>query len=119
MTKTFDSWLERVLLIQSSSTPYQPSKSFGLALFISATRCLLQYIFLPFLLPLVGLSAQVPVWVSLLLSAVAFVFLVSSLRRFWKFKHPRRYSYLPLALLKLIVLMIFVLSDLNLIRLQK
>jgi hypothetical protein len=119
-TETLDHWLERILFIRPApdiSTGYKASKVFGFALVISATRCIFQYVLLPFVLPFMGVVGQAPVWLSLLLSSIAFISLVTSLRRFWQAKHPRRFAYLPLALLMFVVLIVFVLSDLKFIQL--
>jgi hypothetical protein len=117
-TETLDSWLERVLFVKPQHEGVADRRAprvFGAALFVSATRCLVQYVLFPFVLPFVGVVGGVPVWLSLLFSGVALVSLVSSLRRFWHFKHPRRFAYLPLALLMFFVLTVFILSDLGVV----
>jgi hypothetical protein len=116
-TSQLDTWMRRVLFISPSLAPSKKiaPRVFGIALFISATRCVLQYLIFPFVLPFFGLVGGTPVWLSLPLCMIAFTSLLLSLRRFWKANHPRRFAYLPLALLMMIVLIIFVLSDLGLI----
>jgi hypothetical protein len=113
-----DQWMRHILFIslsQRTNTHYKRTNVFGLALFLSATRCILQYVVFPFILPFLGLIGNIPVWLSLSLSGIAFVSLFTSLRRFWKANHPRRFAYLPLALLMSVVLIVFVLSDLEIV----
>jgi hypothetical protein len=60
---------------------------------ISATRCLLTYIVLPLLGPLVGLSGNVGPIVGLLIGAVSMVAIVAAARRFFAADHKWRWHY--------------------------
>jgi len=120
MQITLDAWLERIFFIspkEASTTAQNPRKLFGIALLISALRCIVQYIVLPFILPLLGMFSAIPLWASLLLSFVALISLLRSLRILWQYRHPKRFAYLPLAALMLGVLLIFITSDLRHLRL--
>jgi hypothetical protein len=133
-TTTLDQWMERILFVTRPEpiTPENKPKvhgpqgelvrdvasskgprGFGFALFVSATRCILQYVVVPFILPVLGFVGDTPAWFSLSLSALAFLSLFTSLRRFWQSHHPRRFAYLPLAILMTLTLILFVLSDLR------
>ena len=121
--RQLDPILERVLLIRPNSsaiaTPNsstQSDPSFRVPLLISATRCIIQYVILPFVLPFMGMIGGTPVWLGLTLNAAAFISLVSSLRRIWQTRHPRRFTYLPLAVLMLFVILAFTISDLRALR---
>ena len=114
----FDRVLERLLFVSPNCSPSgntapvpRGGNVFGLPLLISAMRCILQYVLLPFVLPVLGVIGGAPVWLGLSLNVVAFVSLISSLRRVFRARHPRRYSYLPLAALMLFAVVIFSISD--------
>jgi hypothetical protein len=108
-----DRTLERLLFIQRPRAETIPLSRapFKTALAISALRCIVQYVVLPFALPLVGIAGDSPTWLGLICNAIALVALVSSLRRIWTARHPKRFTYLPLALLTLFAIVIFSISD--------
>jgi hypothetical protein len=108
-----DSVLEWILLIPESSATntVEVNNPFKVALFFSAMRCIFQYVLVPFVLPILGLMDGTPTWLGLVFNLVAFVALVSSLRHIWTARHPRRFSYLPLALLMLFAISISGVSD--------
>ena len=70
---------------------------FSTSILISATRCLLTYIVLPFLIPIMGIAAGVTPFVGVVLGTVAIVANVASVRRFWRAEHRYRWYYLGLA----------------------
>jgi hypothetical protein len=114
--KQLDKWMGRILFVKALEKDSHPKKPlFGLALLISASRCTLQYVVFPFILPFFGFIGHTPRWLSLSLSAIAFASLIFSLRNIWQSNHPHRFAYLPLALLMLIILGIFLLSDFKLL----
>ncbi len=108
-----DSLLEQLLFIRPLKTPQTSSikSGFNLALLISAIRCIVQYVVLPFVLPLIGIVTTTPTWLGLLFNTVAFIALISSLRRIWQVRHPKRFAYLPLAIMMLFVMIIFTITD--------
>ncbi len=57
---------------------------------ISAARCLLTYVVLPFVTPLVGALGGVGPVLGLVLGGVALVANAASIRRFWAAQHPWR-----------------------------
>jgi len=67
------------------------------SLLISMARCLLTYIVLPFLIPIMGIAAGVTPFVGVVLGTVAIVANVASVRRFWRAEHRYRWYYLGLA----------------------
>ncbi|MGI8826935.1 MAG: hypothetical protein ACR2JC_15085 [Chloroflexota bacterium] len=91
--------------------PAQRALTFGLLL--SALRCTVQYIALPFVLPWIGVAASIPPWLTLTLGALAVVFLLRNVRRLWKVRHARRWSYLLVAGVVAASLLVFVFVDLR------
>jgi hypothetical protein len=75
-------------------------------LLVSAVRCTLRYIVLPFALPLMGVASGATLGIAtgaalgilVTLDVIAAIAIVATLRRLWRVQHPRRWQYLPLAL---------------------
>ena len=63
------------------------------SLVISMVRCLLTYIVLPFVAPLLGVGLGVAPVVGLVVGLVAIVANVASVRRFWRADHRARWGY--------------------------
>jgi hypothetical protein len=60
---------------------------FSVSILLSALRCLLTYIALPILSPLLGAATGVGPYVGIPLAVVALVFDVMGIRRFWLADH--------------------------------
>lgn len=67
--------------------------AFSTSVVISAARCLLTYVILPVLGPVVGLAGGVGPVVGLLVGAVSTVAIVASMRRFFRADHRWRWRY--------------------------
>jgi uncharacterized membrane-anchored protein len=67
------------------------------SLLISMVRCLLTYIVLPFIAPLIGVGLGVTPVIGILVGTVAIVANVASIRRFWAADHRYRWHYTVLA----------------------
>lgn len=63
-------------------------KGFNRSILISAVRCTLTYVVLPFLAPLIGLAPGVGPSIGLVVGVVAIAANVFSIRRFWRADHP-------------------------------
>ncbi len=66
---------------------------FGASILLSATRCLLSYIVLPILLPLLGLAKGVGPIVSIPVGVLALTFDVLGIRRFWLADHHQKWMF--------------------------
>jgi hypothetical protein len=66
---------------------------FGASILLSATRCLLSYIVLPILLPLLGLARGVGPIVSIPVGVLALTFDVLGIRRFWLADHHQKWMF--------------------------
>src|SRR5436305_8485541 len=77
--------------------PVDAQRALTFGLLLSALRCTVQYVLLPFVLPWIGIAASVPPWVTLGLSGLALVSLFRNGRKLWRLHHARRWSYLALA----------------------
>lgn len=72
-------------------------RAIGISLAISGLRCIIQYVALPLILPLIGLTGVFSLPLVILLDLLALALLVRSLRFFWRTRHPRRFDMLPLS----------------------
>jgi len=70
--------------------------AFGRSIAISATRCLLTYVALPLLGPVLDLSGAVGPILGLLLGFVSMVAIVIAARRFFAADHKWRWGYLTI-----------------------
>jgi hypothetical protein len=73
---------------------FAAQSAFGRSIAISATRCLLTYVALPLLGPVVDLSGGVGPILGLLLGFVSMVAIVVAARRFFAADHKWRWGYL-------------------------
>ncbi len=97
--------------IPSGALPAPVERAFTFAILLSALRCTVQYVILPFVLPWIGVVAEVPAWVTLALSLLAFFSLARSVRLLWRMRHAQRWNYLILAFVVLAALLLFVFVD--------
>jgi hypothetical protein len=67
--------------------------AFSRSILISATRCLLTYVVLPLLGPILNLSGAVGPVLGIALGAVSMVAIVASMRRFFAADHRFRWKY--------------------------
>src|ERR1700679_1786067 len=65
---------------------------FSISIVLSALRCLLTYIILPVLTPLLGAATSVGPEIGIPLAVVALVFDVRGIRRFWLADHRWRWQ---------------------------
>lgn len=108
----------RLLGLSSDDSSVEASKAAAQAAFqksivIAGARCLLTYIFLPFVAPFVGLAASVGPVLGIIVALVAMVSIVISLRRFFGSMHPRRWAYGSLAGLMFAFLIVTIIIDLG------
>ena len=66
------------------------SRGFSISMVVSGVRCLLTYLILPFLTPLLGLASGVGPVLGLVFGTVAIVANVLSIRRFQRSRHRWR-----------------------------
>ena len=88
--------VRRVLCVRSAGRQRPSADSahriFSVSMVISGARCLLSYVLLPFIAPALGAAAGVEPYLGIPISAVALVFDVRGLRRFWAADHRYRWE---------------------------
>jgi hypothetical protein len=92
-------------------TPQEAEKAFSQSVAVSAIRCLLTYIVLPWLLPAVGVAKGWGPWLGLVVSPIAIVFNVLSIRRFQRSGHRYRWPITAVNALIIVLLLILVVRD--------
>jgi uncharacterized membrane protein (DUF2068 family) len=93
-------------------TPEQAEKAFSTSVLVSAVRCLLTYIVLPWLLPAFGVAKGWGPWLGLVVSPIAIVFNVLSIRRFQRSGHKYRWPITAVNLTIIALLVVLVIRDL-------
>lgn len=109
-----DAAMRRLLRIPDESRRTAGSdaqRAFTTSVLVSATRCLLTYVVLPFVAPAVGFAAGVGPWVGIPLSVVAVAANVVSIRRFWYVEHPRRWLYTAIGVAVIALLVVLLGQD--------
>ena len=81
------------------------------SLLISMARCLLTYVFLPFVAPIFGFGFGVAPVVGVVVGLVAIVANVASVRRFWRADHRYRWHYTVLASVIVVALIWLIVVD--------
>lgn len=90
-----DRFMRRLLRLPegTTSTAAEARSAFQKSLAYTTCRCLLMYIILPFVLPLVGIAQSVGPYIAIPIGIVAIVSIVYSIRRFWRANHSKRWHY--------------------------
>ena len=86
-------------------------KAFSKSMLVSAARCVLTYLVLPFLAPLLGAAKGVGPWIGIPLGVVAIVFNVKSIRRFWAADHRWRWAYTAIGTSVIALLCVLIAGD--------
>ena len=104
-----DRFMRRVLRLPVDAprqSIFGAENAFGKSIAISATRCLITYVFLPLLAPIVNLAGAIGPILGLLLGAVSMVSIVFSMRRFFASDHKYRWYYASLGSALLVLLVV-------------
>lgn len=88
-------------------------RAFRVSVAVSAVRCVITYLAVPVLVPLVSLSGWVAAPVGIALCVVAVVNGIVSVRRFWAADHPRRWMYTGFMGVVFVILGIALVSELT------
>lgn len=88
-------------------------RAFSWAIVISGIRCLIAYILLPFVAPLLGLAPGVGPWLGIAISGVAIVANVFSIRRFARSRHRLRKLVIGINVAVIALMVVLIGVDLN------
>jgi hypothetical protein len=94
-------------------TPKQAEEAFSKSVMLSAVRCLLTYIVLPWLLPAIGVANGWGPFLGLVVSPIAILFNVLSIRRFHRSHHKYRWPISIVNATIIVLLLVLVVRDLS------
>ena len=105
--------MRKLLLLPEgrTATADEARSAFQKSILISATRCVLMYIFFPFVLPLIGVAKGVGPVIGLIIGMLAIVSITFSIRRFWRADHSKRWHYTVFGLLIIGFLIVLAVKD--------
>lgn len=108
-----DRFMRRLLRVDSAgpATATAARRAFQTSVLVAAVRCLLTYIVLPFVAPVLGVAAGVTPVVGAVVGLVAIAANVASVRRFWRAEHRYRWHYTALASVIVSALVWLVVAD--------
>lgn len=108
-----DAAMRRLLRIPEGHTASEGAaqRAFSTSVLVSATRCILTYLVLPFLLPVLGIAAGVGPAIGIPVGVAAVVCNVLTIRRFWAADHRWRWAYTALALTVIALLFVLMVED--------
>ena len=81
------------------------------SLLISMVRCLLTYVILPFVAPILGIGLGATPLIGIPVGLVAIVANIASVRRFWRADHRYRWHYTALASVIIVLLVWLIVVD--------
>jgi hypothetical protein len=90
-----DRFMRRLLRLPEgkTSTAAEARSAFQKSIVITACRCVVMYLVLPFVLPIVGVASGVGPAIGLAIGVLAIIAIIYSIRRFWRADHPKRWHY--------------------------
>ena len=91
----------------------EAQRAFKFSLIFTGIRCLLQYIVLPFILPVIGIASSTALPLLLLINVFAIISMLFSVRRFWQINYQYKWQYLLMALVILTALTAFIGLDIS------
>jgi len=104
--------VRRILRVPAGGDPGRNAeKVFGRSILLSSVRCLLTYIVLPLLKPVLDLSGGVGPVLGLVIGTVSAVAIIASMRRFWRAGHRFRWHYTVLGGSILVLLLVSAVRD--------
>ncbi len=112
--RSADDVMRRALrIVDVAPSPHRPGvrRAFSASVLLSAVRCLLTYVILPFVAPALGIAAQVGPGIGIPLVGLAVAANVVTIRRFWQVNHPWRWAYTTIALTVIVLLVVLVAGD--------
>lgn len=110
-----DRWMRRVLRITGVDlrSGEGAHHAFRISVVISALRCLITYVAIPVLVPILSLAGWLAAPVGIVLCAIAAVNGMISVRRFWRADHPHRWTYTAFIGVVFVILTISLTTELS------
>lgn len=83
------------------------------SILISALRCSLSYVILPFVAPIIGIAGDLGPVLGITISVVAIAANVFSIRRFWRADHRWKVQYTVVAVGIIIAMLVLMFQDIG------
>ena len=80
----------------------------GVPLLLTAVRCTLQYVLVPFVLPIVGIQGSFSPVVNMAVSFFGLAIILYNLKRLWKTTWRKRYLLLSLVIIPFVLLSLYI-----------
>jgi hypothetical protein len=87
-------------------------RAFSTSILVSATRCLLTYIVLPFVAPALGIAKDVGPGLGIAIGIVAIASNILTIRRFHRAGHRWRWAYTAISVSVICMLSVLMIEDL-------
>ena len=110
-----DVFMRRLLRVDGAQPRLREDElrsAFSRSILVSATRCIITYLLIPFLGPILGLATGVGPAIGIPIGALAIVFNVKSIRRFWRADHRFRWHYTAIGGTVIAMLVVLIALDL-------
>ena len=88
-------------------------RAFRISVVVSGVRCIITYVLVPILVPILSLSGWVAAPIGIALCVYAVVNGVISLKRFWGSEHPKRWMYTAFMFVVFVILAFALVADLT------
>lgn len=112
-----DRFMRKLLRVEaaqrSAATEASAHRYLRTSMIISGVRCLITYLLIPIAVPIIGLSGAVSAPIGILLSLIAVVTGITSLRKFWVSDHKYRWMYTAFILFVFLVLAVTLTADIS------
>ena len=109
-----DVFMRRLLRVPEESPPGSAAaarSAFTTSLAFTTVRCLLTYIILPVLGPVIGFTGTVGPLLGLVVGFISAAAIVVSMRRFWKADHRMRWAYTGIGAAIIVLLAVQAVGD--------
>ena len=104
--------MRRLLRVRSGEASRRSAQNaFSTSILLSTVRCMLTYVVLPLLKPVVDLSGGVGPILGLVIGTVSAVAIIASMRRFWAADHRWRWGYTAVGGAILVLLVVQAVGD--------
>lgn len=112
-----DRFMRRLLRVSeidaSTTTERDAHRGFRTSMIVSGVRCLITYLLVPILVPLIGFAGIVAAPIGIALCVIAAVNGIYSVRRFWVSNHRARWMYTGFIAFIFVVLAIAMATDIS------
>ena len=110
-----DNFMRKLLRVPADkpkASRREANKAFSTSILVSAVRCILTYIVLPFVAPILGIAKDVGPLIGIPIGIAAVVCNVLSMRRFFAADHKWRWAYAAIGTTVIAFMMVFMVRDL-------